>query len=111
MAKTKIDLAEVARTLGMHYRTADELKLEPQKRNEVVDAYDAPGGTVVTTFDGQTYIIVPEDKPDAEGKTGVMWLSAPPRIVDGHVEPYAGTFPVFANPGSTVVADDEQADG
>lgn len=108
MAKSKIDLAEVAAALGMHYRTEDEQR--DGAINEIVEAYDAPGGTVVQTFDGQTYIIVPEDHPDAQGKTGVMWLSPPPRIVDGKIEPYAGTFPVFANP-STKPGDDEQADG
>lgn len=101
--KTDLDLAEIAKTLGMKY--ADEKQRRDGKRNEIVDANDSPGGTVVTTLDGQTYIIVPEDRPDAEGKTGVMWLNAPPRVIGGKVETYNGTFPVFAQPGADELTD------
>jgi hypothetical protein len=104
-SKTDLDLPEIARLLGMKY--ADEKQQRGGKRNEILEVNDSPAGTVVRTVDGQTYIIVPEDRPDAEGKTGVMWLHAPPRVIGGQLEPYKGTFPVFAQPGVSPSGDVE----
>lgn len=58
----------------------------PEDEVRAVSVEDA--GLVVTTTDGQTYIDVPEDQPDANGKTGLMFLVAPSQT-------YNGSFPVF----------------
>lgn len=72
---------------------ADAAALLSLEENEVHDVLDSPAGVLIKTTDGQTYIVVPEDNPDADGKVGVMFLSAPsPK--------YGGTFPVFAQPGA-----------
>ena len=55
------------------------------------DVTDSPAGTVITTFDGVAYLVVPDDQPDADGQRGLMFLAAP------H-ENYGGTFPVYAGP-------------
>lgn len=55
--------------------------------SEVATVDDSPAGPVITTADGNRYIDCRE--PDADGKTGVMFL-APPS--DG----YRGTFPVYS---------------
>ena len=80
-----MDITEAAHTLGMAER-------------EIDDVLDSPAGPIVKTTDGQTYVIVPADHPDAEGKTGLMFLAAP------H-DRYIGTFPVYAQPGSEIIAD------
>lgn len=64
--------------------------------SEIRDVNDSPAGDIVVTTDGVAYIVVPEDNPDSEGKTGLMYLSAP------H-DRYGDTFPVYAAP----VDDDE----
>lgn len=58
---------------------------------ELVDVFVEDAGVVYTTTDGQAYIDVPAVRPDADGKTGLMFLAAPTAT-------YAGTFPVFATP-------------
>lgn len=58
---------------------------------EVANVLDAPAGMVVQTTDGVTYVVVPEDRPDADGKTGVMFLVPP-------TDRYRGTFPVYSQP-------------
>lgn len=63
--------------------------------SEVATVDDSPAGPVITTADGNRYIDCRE--PDADGKTGVMFL-APPS--DG----YRGTFPVY----TPFKADEEQ---
>lgn len=74
--------SDVARLLGMG-------------EHELGDPEDTPGGVVVDSLiDKNRYIIVPEDRPDAEGKTGVMFLAAPAVALG-----YNGGFPVFANFG------------
>lgn len=73
-------------------KKAEAAKLLSIEESEVHDVADSPAGTVVKTHDGATYIIVPKSSPDAEGKHGVMFLTAP------H-ENYGGTFPVFAGLG------------
>jgi hypothetical protein len=78
----KIDLSSVARTLGM-------------KPSEVLDAEDTDAGLVVDIFDGTRLIIVPDDAPDADGKTGVMYLAAP---ISAGGKDYTGDAPVYAQP-------------
>ena len=64
---------------------------------EISDVASSPAGTVIVTTDGVSYIDVPAGKPDSEGKSGLMYLSAPG-------ETYTGSFPVYALP-----ADDDTA--
>jgi hypothetical protein len=61
------------------------------KEREVRDVLDSPAGVVIVTTDGVSYIDVPEDRPDVDGKTGLMFLSAPK-------EGYSYAFPIFAQP-------------
>jgi hypothetical protein len=62
---------------------------------EVTDVEDGDSGLIVTLFDGGKYIIVPDDRPDLAGRTGVMYLNPP-------TSSYAGVFPVFQ--GTVAVA-------
>src|SRR5690606_23320890 len=66
---------------------------------------DSPAGTIIRTKDDVAYVIVPDDTPDHEGKTGVMLLAAPSEgpilVADGRTT-WNG-FPVYA---STVELDD-----
>lgn len=82
------DRIELARSLGI-------------KADEIEDVTEGPAGLVIATTDGATYIDVPADNPDAEGKSGLMFLSAPS-------DPYSGEFPVFATEAD-VEADVETA--
>lgn len=68
---------------------------------EIRDVNDSPAGDIVVTTDGVAYIVVPDDNPDSEGKTGVMYLAAP------H-ERYADVFPVYAAPSDD---DEVERDG
>jgi hypothetical protein len=61
--------------------------------SELVDFADAPGGFTFDTRDGVRYIDVPADAPDADGKTGLMYVVAPD-VAGG----YRGDFPVYVNP-------------
>ncbi len=85
----KIDKADVARDLGM-------------KNAEILAVEDSEAGLIVDVFDGTRLVIVPEDNPDADGKTGVMYLVAP---VSATGQPYTGDAPIFAQPGADVVDD------
>lgn len=67
---------------------------------EIGSVEDSPAGVIVTTTDGVRYVIVPDDSPDAEGKTGLMFLAAP------H-ENYGGSFPIYAQPQVDDVLDDD----
>jgi hypothetical protein len=58
---------------------------------------DTPAGCVIQHTDGSILVLVDEDAPDAEGKSGLMFLVAPS-------ENYQGTFPVYAQP----LEDDEE---
>jgi hypothetical protein len=58
---------------------------------EISDVATSPAGTVIVTTDGVSYIDVPASSPDSDGKTGLMYLSAP-------AEKYTGSFPVYALP-------------
>lgn len=76
--------------------------------HEIVDVYDTPAGTCIVTSDGNTVIVVPVDIPDGDGKTGLMFLTAPD--VPGG---YRGDFPVFVNPPEeedTMIAPSASAD-
>lgn len=75
-------------------RAAKILSMRPA---DIVEADEAPAGFVMTTRDGVRMVDVPEDQPDAEGKTGLMLLVKP-----NPKRTYA--FPVYAQP---VDADDE----
>lgn len=57
---------------------------------EVFAVEDAEEGVIVTTTDGQRYVEVPADRPDLDGKTGLMFLRPP-------TPTYNGTFPVYAH--------------
>lgn len=59
--------------------------------SEIRETYEHEAGPVIVTKDGIAYIDVPADIPDGEGKTGVMYLSAP------H-DRYGDAFPVYAAP-------------
>jgi hypothetical protein len=84
-------LLDTARDLGLPAR-------------EVVDVDDTPAGRVVTVASGVQYVIVPDDQPDADGKTGVMYLAAP-------TDRYAGSFPVYAQPGADDTPDGDAEAG
>lgn len=60
--------------------------------DEVVDVMDSPGGDVINTTDGNSYIVVPDDRPDSANQVGLMFVSKP------H-EGYVGPFQVYAGPG------------
>lgn len=59
-----MDITEAAQLLGV-------------PDHEVTDVVDAAEGTVITTFDGARYVDVAADKPDGDGKTGLMYLEKP----------------------------------
>jgi hypothetical protein len=59
--------------------------------SEIADIYSHETGDVIVTSDGVSYVDVPADRPDGEGKTGLMYLSAP------H-DRYSDSFPVYAAP-------------
>ncbi|HKS45537.1 MAG TPA: hypothetical protein VJT49_10565 [Amycolatopsis sp.] len=60
-------LAETARAMGM-------------SQAEIIDVTDTDEGRIVTTHDGSKTIIVPADRPDALGQTGVLAYNPPPSI-------------------------------
>jgi hypothetical protein len=65
--------------------------------SEIADVYDdAAVGVVIVTTDGIEY--VDRDEPDAEGKTGLMFLRAPDGMRDRESGDYLGTFPVYVSP-------------
>lgn len=80
MNKQDKQIAEAAELLGM-------------KPDEITGVEDSPAGTVFTTRDDTSMILVPDDKPDAAGQTGLMFAVAP-------TENYSGIFPVYAGPAN-----------
>ena len=74
-------------------------KLLGCKTSEIASIGDSPAGVVISTTDGTGYVIVPDDLPDHEGKTGLMLLAAPSdapvAVLDGH-SMWNG-FPLFAS--------------
>lgn len=59
--------------------------------DELVNVEDSPAGIVYTCRDGSRLVDVPVDRPDAGGKTGLMFLVAP-------TVNYRGSFPVYEQP-------------
>lgn len=59
--------------------------------DELVTVEDSPAGIVYTCRDGSRLVDVPTDRPDAGGKTGLMFLVAP-------TVNYRGSFPVYEQP-------------
>lgn len=88
-------------TMSDEYRTVLARELGMKER-EIFDAEDSPAGVVVNLTDGTSLVIVEDDNPDAEGKTGVMFLAAP-ITPDG--KPYRGDFPVYAQPTDIEIVD------
>lgn len=78
-----MDLSAAAELLGLPVR-------------EVLSCDDTPAGLVIVTSDGVSYVLVPEDRPDGAGATGLMYLAAP-------TDPYNGSFPLYTMP-----ADDDE---
>ena len=72
------------------------------KAKEVADVEDSPAGPVITTTDGVRYIVVPEDQPDANGKTGLMFLAAPNLTGDWPMAIYAQPGAVDTDPVTDV---------
>ncbi len=71
---------------------------------EVASVADGPHGPAVTTTDGCVYWIVPDDDPDAHGKTGIMFAPG---------GAYRGSFPVYSRTVLEIIAleaDEELAD-
>ena len=65
---------------------------------EIANVDHSPAGPVITTArDGVSYIDVAADAPDAAGKTGLMYASAP-------YAGYVGSFPVYQPYDLTPVA-------
>ena len=73
------------------------------KAKEVADVEDSPAGPVITTTDGVRYVIVPEDQPDANGKTGLMFLAAPNLTGDWPM-------PIYSQPGAVDTDPDNGVD-
>jgi len=60
-------------------------------KKEIISVVDHELGVIVDHL-GTKYIIVPDEKPDGDGKTGLMYLEQPK---DGSNKPVSTTFPVF----------------
>lgn len=74
----------------------------PEREITAVHA-DAAVGPVIVTSDGVEYVV--RDEPDADGKTGVMFLRAPSGMHDPDGN-YTGTFPVYTS--QPVETDDDE---
>ncbi|MGH2794821.1 MAG: hypothetical protein ACRDKG_11005, partial [Actinomycetota bacterium] len=61
------------------------------REDEIANVYHSPAGVVIVTTDGVSYVDVPADAPDADGKTGLMFLAAP-KPGNTYV------FPIYAQP-------------
>lgn len=70
------------------------------KLSEIDRVDSSPAGDVIVTRDGASYVNVPENNPDSEGKTGLMLLAAPSdhpvAVVDGHS--FWNSFPLYRMP-------------
>ena len=71
---------------------------------EIASVTDEPAGTVITMTDGSSYIDVPSEAPDFDGKTGLMYLELP------HAT-YLGTFPVYATGPDQAIPAESADDG
>ena len=75
-----------------------------QPVDEIADVEETDLGTLIKTSDGTVMIDVPADRPDQEGKTGLMLAVAPKR--------YSGHFPVYVGLPAPETDDEvEYADG
>lgn len=81
-------------------RAAKTLSMRP---TDITSADEAPAGFVIGTADGVSYIDVPADHPDADGKTGLMFLVKP-----NPERTY--TFPVYAPHEDEQPVDEPPAD-
>lgn len=70
--------------------------------SELVEILDSPAGPVFVMADGTHYINVPADRPDFNGKTGLMFASAP--VVNNQYG-WVGDFPVYANAPAEITAE------
>ena len=69
-------------------------------------------GDLVTTRDGQTYLIVPADRPDATGRVGVMWDRQPgSALLAARLPTYAKSSRNGVRPATAAVAHREAAPG
>lgn len=72
------------------------------KPDEIEWTADSPAGLTIKTRGTDTLlVVVPDDHPDAEGKTGVMLAAMPSErganVIDGHT--CWNRFPVYVGPG------------
>lgn len=70
-----------------HIEAAEIVRVRP---SEIVSVREAPEGLVITIRPSTAYVLVPEDRPDAEGKTGLMLLWPTPSPSTNRA------FPVYA---------------
>ena len=61
----------------MTYTQAEAAALLGMKPSEVVDVVEVDEGAAVLLFDGTEVLVVPEDRPDAAGQSGVMLRVSP----------------------------------
>ena len=66
---------------------------------EIKAVEDTAAGIVARMLDGSSYIKVPKDNPDSEGKTGLMYLRAPTKKCNGTFPVFAGGAPAQTRPG------------
>lgn len=60
--------------------------------HELLEVLPSPAGDLFRISDGTTLIEVPADRPDADGKVGLMFAEPP-----AHPGGYKGDFPIYAN--------------
>lgn len=83
-------LAEAARALGM-------------KEREIALVTDTEAGRVIQTVDGVAMIVVPADRPDAAGQTGVLHFPTPRHPASRN--PRVGTYADPAGPAPAEVTE------
>ena len=93
-------LAEAARAIGM-------------APNEIIDVTDVDAGRIITTHDGSKVIVVPADRPDGAGQTGVLVYHWPgmgeiPKMARVYVDPRPAV-PMVDTQGWSVAELDELA--
>lgn len=57
--------------------------------DDIAAVLESEIGTLIRTQDGVEYVVVPEDRPDAEGKVGLMYRHKPATVMN--------TFPAYAS--------------
>lgn len=90
-----VDLESLAQRLGA-----------PEK--EILATVETDAGVVAHLFDGSSYIDVPADKPDADGKTGLMYLKAPSAPTGFPV--FAGDVPEVPHPLAAASVDEPETE-